>query len=45
VDEGMGKSTTTKTLDKDIYAVIFSQKGLMAGLGLQGNKITKITPK
>ncbi len=45
VDEGMGKSTTTKTLDKDIYAFIFSQKGLMAGLGLQGNKITKITPK
>jgi hypothetical protein len=25
--------------------VIFSQKGLMAGLGLQGNKIAKITPK
>jgi lipid-binding SYLF domain-containing protein len=45
VDEGMGKSTTTKTLDKDIYAFIFSQKGLMAGLGLQGNKISKITPK
>ena len=45
VDEGMGKSTTTKTLDKDIYAFIFSQKGLMAGLGLQGNKISKITPE
>jgi lipid-binding SYLF domain-containing protein len=45
VDEGMGKSTTTKTLKDDIYAVIFGQKGLMAGLGVQGNKITKITPK
>jgi lipid-binding SYLF domain-containing protein len=45
VDEGMGKSTTTTTIDKDIYAFIFSQKGLMAGLGIQGNKITKITPK
>src|SRR6188508_536662 len=45
VDEGMGKSTTTKTLDKDVYAFIFGQKGLMAGLGVQGNKITKITPK
>jgi lipid-binding SYLF domain-containing protein len=44
VDEGMAKSTTTKTLDKDIYAFIFSQKGLMAGLGLQGNKITRISP-
>ena len=29
----------------DIYAFIFSQQGLMAGLGLQGNKITKINPK
>ena len=29
----------------DIYAFIFSQKGLMAGLGIQGNKITKINPK
>jgi hypothetical protein len=25
----------------DIYAFIFGQKGLMAGLGIQGNKITK----
>jgi hypothetical protein len=23
----------------------FGQKGLMAGLGIQGNKITKINPK
>jgi lipid-binding SYLF domain-containing protein len=45
VDEGMGKSMTTTTLKDDIYAFIFGQKGLMAGLGVQGNKITKITPK
>lgn len=45
VDEGMGKSTTTNTLRDDVYAFIFSQKGLMAGLGVQGNKIKKITPK
>ena len=44
VDEGMAKSATTKTLDKDVYAFIFGQKGLMAGLGIQGNKITRITP-
>jgi lipid-binding SYLF domain-containing protein len=44
VDEGMAKSTTTKTLDKDIYAFIFGQKGLMAGLGIQGNKITRMVP-
>jgi len=45
VDEGMAKTTTTNTLKDDIYAFVFGQKGLMAGLGIQGNKITKITPK
>jgi lipid-binding SYLF domain-containing protein len=45
MDEGMAKSTTTTTLTNDIYAFIFSQKGLMAGLGLQGNKIARINPK
>ena len=45
VDEGMAKTTTTTTLKDDIYAFVFGQKGLMAGLGIQGNKITKITPK
>ncbi len=45
VDEGMAKTTTTTTMKDDIYAIIFGQKGLMAGLGIQGNKITKITPK
>lgn len=42
MDEGMGKSTTTTNLKDDIYAFIFSQKGVMAGLGLQGNKITRL---
>ena len=45
VDEGMAKTTTTSTLKDDIYAFVFGQKGLMAGLGIQGNKISKITPK
>ncbi len=45
MDEGKAKSTTTTTIKDDIYAFIFSQQGLMAGLGLQGNKITKIDPK
>jgi lipid-binding SYLF domain-containing protein len=45
VDEGMAKTTTTSTLKEDIYAFVFGQKGLMAGIGLQGNKISKITPK
>jgi lipid-binding SYLF domain-containing protein len=42
VDQGMGKSLTSTTAKDDIYAFIFSQKGLMAGLGLQGNKITRL---
>ena len=45
MDEGMAKSTTTTTMKDDIYAFIFGQKGLMAGLGVQGNKITRINPK
>jgi lipid-binding SYLF domain-containing protein len=44
MDEGMAKSSTTTTMKEDIYAFIFGQKGLMAGLGIQGNKITKINP-
>jgi lipid-binding SYLF domain-containing protein len=33
---------TTSTAKAEIYAFFFNQKGLMAGLGLQGTKITKI---
>jgi len=45
MDEGMAKTATTTTIKDDIIALIFGQKGLMAGLGVQGNKITKIHPK
>jgi len=44
MDKGMGKSLTTTTGRSDVYAFIFDQQGLMAGLGLQGSKITKIDP-
>lgn len=44
VDKGMAESFTTTTLKKGVYAFAFGQKGLMAGLGLQGTKITKIQP-
>jgi lipid-binding SYLF domain-containing protein len=44
VDKGMGKSLTSTTVKSGVYAFIFGQKGLMAGIGLQGSKITKITP-
>ena len=42
VDKCIAKSLTTTTLKDDVYAFIFDQKGLMAGLGLQGSKITKL---
>jgi lipid-binding SYLF domain-containing protein len=45
MDEGKAKTATTTTMKDDIYAFIFGQQGLMAGLGIQGNKITKINPK
>jgi len=44
VDAGIAKSLTTTTAKDDVYAFIFGQKGLMAGLGLQGSKITRINP-
>ena len=44
VDEGVAKSLTTTTASDDVYAFIFGQKGLMAGIGIQGSKITKINP-
>ena len=45
MDDGMAKKTTTTTAKSDIYAFVFGQKGLMAGLGIQGSKITKIAPR
>jgi lipid-binding SYLF domain-containing protein len=42
VDKGMARSFSSNTLHSGIYAFIFDQKGLMAGLGLQGSKIMKI---
>jgi lipid-binding SYLF domain-containing protein len=44
VDQGMARSFTTTTLRKGVYAFAFGQKGLMAGLGLQGTKIRNIRP-
>ena len=44
VDEGMGKTLSTTTAQSGVYAFIFGQKGLMAGVGVQGSKITRITP-
>ena len=45
VDEGAARSLTTSTAKESIYVFFFGQKGLMAGLGIQGSKITKFDPK
>jgi lipid-binding SYLF domain-containing protein len=45
VDEGVARSLTSMTLTQDVYAFPFGQKGLMAGLGLEGAKITEISPQ
>ena len=42
VDKGTARALTTTTAKDDIYAFFFDQTGLMAGMGLQGSKITKI---
>lgn len=42
VNEGAGKNFSTTTLKDDAYAFIFDQKGLMAGISLEGSKISKI---
>jgi lipid-binding SYLF domain-containing protein len=44
VDRGMATSLSTTTINSGTYAFFFDQRGLMAGLGLQGTKITRINP-
>jgi lipid-binding SYLF domain-containing protein len=45
VDEGVAKNLSTSTLKNDAYAFIFDQKGLMAGVSIEGTKISHINPK
>ena len=42
LDTGAATAFTSTTLQSDMYAIFFDQKGLMAGLGIQGSKISKI---
>ncbi len=44
MDEGKAMSNSSTTMTQDVYAFPFGQKGLMAGLGLEGSKITPIHP-
>ena len=42
LDTGTARALTSSTIQNDIYAVFFDQRGLMAGLGLQGSKISRM---
>jgi lipid-binding SYLF domain-containing protein len=41
-DKGMAAGISKTTAGVDVYAFFFDQEGLMAGLGLQGTKITEV---
>ena len=45
VNEGIAKNLSSTTLKDDAYAFIFNQQGLMAGVTIEGTKITRIHPK
>lgn len=42
VDQGVAENISSSTLQDDAYAFIFDQKGLMAGVSIEGTKITKV---
>lgn len=42
VNEGVAKNLSTSTLKDDAYAFIFDQQGLMAGVSIEGTKISRI---
>ena len=42
VNAGVAENLSTSTLKEDAYAFIFDQKGLMAGISIEGTKITKL---
>jgi lipid-binding SYLF domain-containing protein len=42
VDVGKATSTTSSTLNSDIYAFFFDQRGLMGGIDFHGTKISEI---
>ena len=42
VNEGVAKNLSSTTLKDDSYAFIFDQKGLMAGVSIEGTKISHI---
>ncbi len=45
LDRGLQANVTSTTLTEPVYAISFSQQGLMAALALNGTKITRFTPE
>lgn len=44
MDEGVAANVSTTSIQDDAYAFIFNQQGLMAGVSVEGSKITRIDP-
>ena len=44
MDKAAAKSMTSTTFTQDVYAFPSIQRGLIANLGLEGSKITRIQP-
>lgn len=44
VDEGFARTLSTTTARKGVYAFFFNQRGLMAGMGIQGSRIRRTEP-
>jgi lipid-binding SYLF domain-containing protein len=42
IDHGRAKKITSTTMNTDAVAVVFGQRGLMAGVGIEGSKISLI---
>jgi lipid-binding SYLF domain-containing protein len=45
LDKGAAASLSTTTAKSDVYAITFDQKGLMAGISVEGAKVSPITPE
>lgn len=44
MDEGLAANVSTSTIQDDAYAFVFNQQGLMAGVSIEGTKISAIKP-
>lgn len=45
VNAGIAENLSSSTLQDDAYAFIFDQKGLMAGVSIEGTKVTKVASR